>query len=483
MSLITAGAALALLLVWTGLTNADTALMFASKTNTLIQVTSGTAQQLSDGLGDVYVGRTMQDGDGPATISVRRGLIEFNPSASVPVGATIIGVTLSAEELSGSSWSETVSLSRMLRDWGEGASFFPGGKGAPATTGDATWYYPFYGSPDTWAAPGGKAGVDYGASVSAATLISGGSVGQSFSWSSSANPAMVTDVQQWLDSPASNFGWILLGDESTAPTAKAISGSNETSPNSPPQLSVQYIVPWTWSGGGGNNAWTTAGNWTNGGGSPPSGAAIVLGDSHSTSGSVDLVSAAPSISHLTFGANKVMTITDNAAGGGRLTLDNGINPAAVVVSASGDTIDAKVSVRLDSDARITTGGSGDSLTIAGDISDGTAAHGIEKDGTGTLVLSGSNTYTGGTTVAAGTLVVDSRAAMADGSNLKIGAESSVFFGAATAEPGLLQAAPLTGTSAVPEPESFAIVAAGAAAAVVARRQRTRRKVRLIWNKH
>jgi autotransporter-associated beta strand protein len=484
MSLITAGICLAWSFAVSGSAEAGEVVMSETKSNTLIQVTSGTAQQLSDGLGNIFVGRTNQDLNGPATISIRRGLVEFNPSAAVPAGATITGVTLTVEELSGGTWSETISLSRMLRDWGQGTSFSLLGGGTAATTGDATWYYPFYGSPGTWAAPGGKAGVDYSALTSAATLISGGSAGQSFSWSSSANPALVSDVQRWLDNPASNYGWIMLGDESTGHTAKVFAGSNETSPNSPPQLTAQYIAPWTWTGSGGNNAWTNAGNWTNGSGSPPSGAAIVLGDSHSTNSIVDLVSAAPSISHLTFGANKIMTITDSAVGGGRLTLDNGVNPVAVVVFGSGDTIDDKVAVHLDSDAWITTAGSGDSLTISGDLSDGTGSRGIEKNGAGTLILSGSNTYTGGTTVAAGTLVVDSRAAIADGSNLTIGTEASLFFGASTlaAETVLPQAAPLTGTSAVPEPGTLAIIVFGAAAAVVARRRRAFHEVRLKWNK-
>ena len=80
---------------------------------------------------------------------------------------------------------------------------------------------------------------------------------------------------------------------------------------------------------------------------------------------MDLLSAPPSVSQLTFDANKTITITSTAAGGGQLTLDNGSSPAAVVVSGSGHAIDSKVAIALDSDAWITTSGSGDSLSIAG----------------------------------------------------------------------------------------------------------------------
>ena len=39
----------------------------------------------------------------------------------------------------------------------------------------------------------------------------------SYSWTSSQ---MISDVQNWLDNPATNYGWILLGNESVGQTAK-----------------------------------------------------------------------------------------------------------------------------------------------------------------------------------------------------------------------------------------------------------------------
>ena len=106
-----------------------------SKTNTLIQVTSSAGSaQLSNGQGDIYVGRTNQDGQGPATISIRRGLIAFDIADNVPAGATITGVTLTVEEIRGLNGNQFTSLNRMYRDWGQGTSYFNGGQGArPAT--------------------------------------------------------------------------------------------------------------------------------------------------------------------------------------------------------------------------------------------------------------------------------------------------------------------------------------------------------------
>ena len=49
---------------------------------------------------------------------------------------------------------------------------------------------------------------------------------------------MVADVQSWLDNPASNFGWLVLGDESTIATAKRFDTRESASP---PVLTIQYI--------------------------------------------------------------------------------------------------------------------------------------------------------------------------------------------------------------------------------------------------
>ena len=100
------------------------------------------------------------------------------------------------------------------------------GDGAPATTNDATWRHRFF---DTifWTTEGG----DFSATVSASQSV--GVVGM-YTWSSSQ---MVTDVQSWLDDPATNFGWLVLGDESEIATAKRFDTRESASP---PVLTIQY---------------------------------------------------------------------------------------------------------------------------------------------------------------------------------------------------------------------------------------------------
>jgi hypothetical protein len=54
---------------------------------------------------------------------------------------------------------------------------------------------------------------------------------------------MVTDVQAWVDASATNFGWLLKGNESSQQTVKKFdSGGNSVSSNHR-ALSITYSVP------------------------------------------------------------------------------------------------------------------------------------------------------------------------------------------------------------------------------------------------
>ncbi len=50
---------------------------------------------------------------------------------------------------------------------------------------------------------------------------------------------MVSDVQSWLDNPAGNFGWLVLGDESASPTSKRFDTRESTTP---PVLTIEYTA-------------------------------------------------------------------------------------------------------------------------------------------------------------------------------------------------------------------------------------------------
>ena len=53
---------------------------------------------------------------------------------------------------------------------------------------------------------------------------------------------------------------------------------------------------------------------------------------------------------------------------------------------------------------------------------------ITLSGDGQLILSGTNDYTGGTTVSGGTLDVLDSAALPEGTSLTVGSGASLFFG-------------------------------------------------------
>jgi hypothetical protein len=160
---------------------------------------------------------------------LRRGVLAFDIAGNIPRGSVILGVTLSLNmSRTGLDTLRTIELHKLLADWGEGISVAPGeeGDGAPATTNDATWRHRFF---DTifWTTEGG----DFSATVSASQSV--GAVGM-YTWSSSQ---MVADVQSWLNDQATNFGWLVLGDESEIATAKRFDTRESASP---PVLTIQY---------------------------------------------------------------------------------------------------------------------------------------------------------------------------------------------------------------------------------------------------
>ena len=53
----------------------------------------------------------------------------------------------------------------------------------------------------------------------------------------------IADVQSWLDSPATNFGWILRGDESSAGDARRVDSRENLTAANRPTLTITYSEP------------------------------------------------------------------------------------------------------------------------------------------------------------------------------------------------------------------------------------------------
>jgi len=161
---------------------------------------------------------------------LRRGVVAFDIAGHIPPGSTITAVSLSMNmSRTPVVTTRTVELHKLLADWGEGTSHAPGeeGDGAPATSNDATWRHRFF---DTifWTNEGG----DFSTTVTASQSV--GAIGQ-YTWTSGQ---MVADVQEWLDNPVNDFGWLVLGDESTIATTKRFDTRESANP---PVLTIQYV--------------------------------------------------------------------------------------------------------------------------------------------------------------------------------------------------------------------------------------------------
>jgi hypothetical protein len=164
--------------------------------------------------------------------SPRRALLKFNIAAVVPSGAVITAVTLTLNCNVSRAIADNVSLYKLTTDWGEGTSNAAAsgdGGGAAATTNDATWPNSFFPA-SSWITSGG----DYTATASASTSIP--STGF-FIWSAAG---MVADVQNWLNNPTTNFGWILLCNETTAATARRFASRENATVSNRPSLSITY---------------------------------------------------------------------------------------------------------------------------------------------------------------------------------------------------------------------------------------------------
>lgn len=176
----------------------------------------------------IFAGRT---GDN-AEYAVRRALIDFDLSA-LPPDAEILSATLRlrCSKLPVGGENTEISLHRVTRPWSEGPSDpgGAGGMGTQAQTGDVTWLHTTY---DTafWNTPGGDFDPIASASVPVNTI-------GVHTWSS---PGLLNDIRAWRANPASNRGWVLLGNESLPKTARRFDSHEHSNANNRPQLIIRY---------------------------------------------------------------------------------------------------------------------------------------------------------------------------------------------------------------------------------------------------
>jgi len=176
------------------------------------------AQELPDnssGACDSIFSGNIDDQTVPAA---RRALIQFDIAGQIPPGSIIDSVTLNmAVTRGGNHTDSTFDIHPITAGWVEGpddCGVRGGGQGVPATGGAVTWNN----------MPG------FGASSGNTVINNTTPV-----WNSTG--AMVADVQNWLDTPGTSNGWMVIGDE-VNPTTTRRFGSREGA--SAPSLLVAF---------------------------------------------------------------------------------------------------------------------------------------------------------------------------------------------------------------------------------------------------
>jgi autotransporter-associated beta strand protein len=204
---------------------------------------------------------------------------------------------------------------------------------------------------------------------------------------------------------------------------------------------------WTSAAGG---SFSTVGNWT---GVVPNadGAVAVFNTPIKAPLSITLDSP-QTVGALVFGnsASKSTGYTLTGSGTNALFMNNYGNGATITVANGTHDIAAPIVL---ADDLVVTGSGTIEFTSSSSIAEENGSHSLTLSG-GTLILSGSDSYTGGTTVTAGKLILNADSALVEGTNLAVGANLSAFdpaIAVATSELAAGQSA-----SPVPEPGSPAL---------------------------
>jgi len=195
-----------------------------SKDNTLYETFDGST---SNGAGvHLFVGDT-------AGGSRRRALVAFDIASQIPPGATVTSVSLAMQVTRTITGGTVDALHPLTKDWGEAGSKAldsRDGGGAAAQTGDATWLHTFRPSA-RWTTPGGDFGDTDATALASSTGVK---------WDS--NAALVARVQGWVTQPATNFGWIIIGNEGATTTTKEFASREAEPASARPALTVEFTT-------------------------------------------------------------------------------------------------------------------------------------------------------------------------------------------------------------------------------------------------
>ena len=229
----------------------------------------------------------------------------------------------------------------------------------------------------------------------------------------------------------------------------------------------------TWVSNGSNPAWSNSGNWSDGTNHGVPGTTLSRTTDTATFSGSD---AAPAITldvPVSLAALSFSTSNYTLSGTNPLTMNAGSGTATVTVSSGTQMIAS--GLQIAGGNLVIAASNGGVLSISGDISEdhaGGRALTLSGDGSGQLILSGTNSYTGGTYVDQGTLYVQNSGAIQDSSTLTVGAGGVFIFDPTVTGTALSSLRPAGGVAPVPEPGTLVLLAAAGIVAAAAWRRRT-----------
>ena len=294
--------------------------------------------------------------------------------------------------------------------------------------------------------------VDYTGFVNGETLATSGVTG------SADVSASVTSA-----SPVGSYP-IFVANGSLTAQNYVFAFVNGTFTVTPPQTA-------TWSGGGADDRWSTAANWSALSAPMPGNDLVFQGAAQTTTDN-DLLpgTSLDSIALASPGfvlAGNLITLASASAPVVTLAADSGTIQLPIALGSNATFAITDPQGSLADSGNIDNGGynltfdtsSSQASTLSGSIS---GAGGFIKTGSGEVVLSGTNSFTGETQVLAGTLVATTANALAAGSSLTVAAGGIFVFDPSQAVTGSVVASVVSAANVAAVPDaSTPIVAAGA----------------------
>ncbi len=179
-------------------------------------------------------------------LQIRRALVQFDLT-SIPAGSHIVSARLNLFRYLSGGPGNHLRIYRLLQAWGEGNSGAsqsctppPRQLGRAPTESSSTWNYRFFGTGAVWNTDAGDPlhGGNFQSASSDSENVYPGD--QSVGLTSSG---ITSDAADWVRDPASNHGWVLLGDEAKPGTGMRFASRQDPLPNHAPSLTVFFAPP------------------------------------------------------------------------------------------------------------------------------------------------------------------------------------------------------------------------------------------------